>query len=46
MNKLGRGPLEDATCIQNIKALAVTVWDKKIFKNFRLYLCEIRDPTT
>ena len=39
MNKLGRGPPEDATCyIPNIKALALTVWDKTIFKNFLLYL--------
>ena len=24
--------------VPNIKALALTVWDKKILKNFRLYL--------
>ena len=37
LNKLGRGPLGDATQL-NMKALALTVWDKKIFKNFLLYL--------
>ena len=35
MNKLGRSSPEDAT---NIKALALTIWDKKIFNNFLLYL--------
>ena len=34
---LGRGTLEDAS-YQNIKALALTVWDKKIFKDFLFYL--------
>ena len=39
LNKLGRGPLEDAKYeIPNMKALALTVWEKKIFKNFLLYL--------
>ena len=31
----------------NMKALALTVWDKKIYKDFLLHLfCEIPDPRT
>ena len=36
MNKFGRGPLE--CYISNNKAIVLSVWDKKIFKNFILYL--------
>ena len=36
MNKLGRGPLEDAT--YQISSSTLIVWDKKIVKNFLLYL--------
>ena len=37
LNKLGKGPLGNATCIPNIKALMLVVSDEKIFFMFPLY---------